>query len=300
MILDLRHGAGVAFPPLPPKCAAILRFSFRAPGFIVRRRSVDRDSRHSVDPRPGRSSKGAFANAPYSVCGVDVVAALRAGCRANAGHHHRRSERFHGRRRSRRHGDGGEQGDQRHPYRPRATRSACSTFRRCRRARTRSRPNSQGFKTATQRPELQVQQTVRVNFTLELGTLTETATVTGVSPLVETSNATVGTVIENRRIVELPLNGRNYLQLDRAEPERQRRVSPAPVRRAIARAARAPTSSCRFQASAASSTTTRSTASTTPTSTSTPISSCRRSTRSRNSRCRPASTRRSSDARRAR
>src|SRR4029453_5557262 len=70
-----------------------------------------------------------------------------------------------------------------------------------------------GFKTATSEVELQVQQTVRVNFALELGTLEETATVTGVSPLVETSNATVGTVIENRRIVELPLNGRNYLQL---------------------------------------------------------------------------------------
>jgi hypothetical protein len=70
-----------------------------------------------------------------------------------------------------------------------------------------------GFKTATSDVELQVQQTARVNFALELGTLSEMATVTGVSPLVETANATIGTVIENRRIVELPLNGRNYLQL---------------------------------------------------------------------------------------
>jgi len=76
----------------------------------------------------------------------------------------------------------------------------------------------QGFKTATRDLELQVQQTLRVNFTLELGTVTETATVTGVSPLVETSNATVGTVIENRRIVELPLNGRNYLSLIALSP----------------------------------------------------------------------------------
>src|SRR5262245_36130687 len=75
-----------------------------------------------------------------------------------------------------------------------------------------------GFKTTTRDVELQVQQTIRVDFALELGTLSEMATVTGVSPIVETSNATVGTVIENRRIVELPLNGRNYLQLVALSP----------------------------------------------------------------------------------
>src|SRR5262249_15861955 len=75
-----------------------------------------------------------------------------------------------------------------------------------------------GFRTATRDVELQVQQTAGVDFTLELGTIAEMATVTGVSPLVETSNATIGTVIENRRIVELPLNGRNYLQLVALSP----------------------------------------------------------------------------------
>src|SRR5262249_5304289 len=76
----------------------------------------------------------------------------------------------------------------------------------------------EGFKTATRDLELQVQQAARVNFTLELGTIAEEATVTGFSPLVETSNATIGTVIENKRIVELPLNGRNYLQLVALSP----------------------------------------------------------------------------------
>ena len=52
----------------------------------------------------------------------------------------------------------------------------------------------EGFKTASSDVELQVQQTARVNFKLELATLSETTTVTGVSPLVETSNATIGTV----------------------------------------------------------------------------------------------------------
>jgi len=70
-----------------------------------------------------------------------------------------------------------------------------------------------GFKTVTRDVEVQVQATVRVNFALEVGALSETATVTGVAPLITTENATVGTVIENKRIVELPLNGRNYLSL---------------------------------------------------------------------------------------
>ena len=41
---------------------------------------------------------------------------------------------------------------------------------------------------------------------------------TGTSPLIQTENATIGTVIDNRRIVELPLNGRNYLSLIAASP----------------------------------------------------------------------------------
>jgi hypothetical protein len=75
-----------------------------------------------------------------------------------------------------------------------------------------------GFKAAARDLELQVQGTVRVTFTLEVGAISEMATVTGVAPLVETTNATVGTVIENRRIVELPLNGRNYLDLVKLIP----------------------------------------------------------------------------------
>jgi hypothetical protein len=76
----------------------------------------------------------------------------------------------------------------------------------------------EGFKTVTRDVELQVQQTARVDFAMELGTISEMATVTGVSPLVETTNATIGTVIENRRIAELPLNGRNYLDLVKLVP----------------------------------------------------------------------------------
>ena len=76
----------------------------------------------------------------------------------------------------------------------------------------------QGFKTVQQEVDLHVEQTVRVNFTMEIGTLSETAEVTGIAPLITTENATVGTVIENRRIVELPLNGRNFLSLVALSP----------------------------------------------------------------------------------
>ena len=44
----------------------------------------------------------------------------------------------------------------------------------------------QGFKTSQQAIELHVEQTVRVNFTMEIGTLSETAEVTGVAPLITT------------------------------------------------------------------------------------------------------------------
>ena len=46
-----------------------------------------------------------------------------------------------------------------------------------------------------------------------MGNVTETIHVVGGAPVLQTETAELGTVIENRRIVELPLNGRNYLQL---------------------------------------------------------------------------------------
>ncbi|HWV94368.1 MAG TPA: carboxypeptidase-like regulatory domain-containing protein, partial [Vicinamibacterales bacterium] len=76
----------------------------------------------------------------------------------------------------------------------------------------------QGFKIQQNAVELHVEETLRVDFRLELGTLTETTEVIAATTLIATSNATVGTVIENRRIVELPLNGRNYLSLIALSP----------------------------------------------------------------------------------
>lgn len=61
--------------------------------------------------------------------------------------------------------------------------------------------------------ELQVGQVARIDISLQVGNVTESVNVTGGAPVLDTETTSIGTVIENRRIVELPLNGRNYLQL---------------------------------------------------------------------------------------
>ncbi len=60
---------------------------------------------------------------------------------------------------------------------------------------------------------LQVDQRVALNLKLEVGAMAESISVVADAALVDTGSATVGKVIENRRIAELPLNGRNALAL---------------------------------------------------------------------------------------
>jgi hypothetical protein len=60
---------------------------------------------------------------------------------------------------------------------------------------------------------LEVQQTAVVNIRLELGEVTETITVSERAALIQTTEASQGQVIEERRVKELPSNGRDYLQL---------------------------------------------------------------------------------------
>ncbi len=77
----------------------------------------------------------------------------------------------------------------------------------------------QGFKSETRtNVELQVQQTARVDFSLQIGQLNQSIVVNGSLDQLNTESATVGTVIENRRIVNLPLNGRDFLQLIALSP----------------------------------------------------------------------------------
>ena len=72
----------------------------------------------------------------------------------------------------------------------------------------------EGFKTESvtnQRVETGAQ--VRMNFAMEIGDVTETVEVSAAAVTLNTENAVVGGVVENKRIIELPLNGRNIVQL---------------------------------------------------------------------------------------
>lgn len=67
-----------------------------------------------------------------------------------------------------------------------------------------------GFKTATRTNLLlQINEKLRVDFTLEVGQISERVEVTGAVAALKTDESSIGEVIEQKRIVELPLNGRN-------------------------------------------------------------------------------------------
>src|SRR5438067_533333 len=71
-----------------------------------------------------------------------------------------------------------------------------------------------GFRTYAQTGiVLQVNSSPSINVVLEVGQVTEQIQVEANAALVETRNAGVGAVIENARILELPLNGRNVIDL---------------------------------------------------------------------------------------
>lgn len=76
------------------------------------------------------------------------------------------------------------------------------------------RVEMQGFKTEMVRNvRLETAAQVRRDFTLQVGDVAETIEVSASGVTLVTENATVGGVIENKRIIELPLNGRNVVQL---------------------------------------------------------------------------------------
>jgi len=60
---------------------------------------------------------------------------------------------------------------------------------------------------------LHVGQTLRQDFTLQVGEATQHVTVSASAPMLQTDNATIGEVVNQRTIASLPLNGRDYTTL---------------------------------------------------------------------------------------
>ncbi len=77
----------------------------------------------------------------------------------------------------------------------------------------------QGFRTAAQTElTLSVGATLGVNFAMTPGTLEETIEVRAVAPDIQTEKADISAVIERKKIVDLPLVGRNVLSLAALQP----------------------------------------------------------------------------------
>ena len=76
-----------------------------------------------------------------------------------------------------------------------------------------------GFQTSVRTGiELQVQQTARIDITLAVGQASQTVEVSASGVMLTTESASVGTVIQEKSITDLPLNGRNFLQLVALSP----------------------------------------------------------------------------------
>ena len=65
---------------------------------------------------------------------------------------------------------------------------------------------------------LQINQVARIDFAMEIGELTTTVEVVEGAPLLETETSARGSVIDQKKIVDLPLNGRDYNQLALLSP----------------------------------------------------------------------------------
>src|SRR5205807_9432160 len=76
-----------------------------------------------------------------------------------------------------------------------------------------------GFQTVTRSGiTLTVGREAVVDFSLQVGAITDKITVTGEAPLVQTANATVAALVDERAMRELPLNGRSFADLTSIQP----------------------------------------------------------------------------------
>src|SRR5438876_1324510 len=89
------------------------------------------------------------------------------------------------------------------------------------------RVESQGFQAAEQKDlRLQVNEQREVDFTLVPGAVTEAVEVSATEVAVETSTPTLGQVITAQQVADLPLNGRNFVQLATLTPGTTQETNP--------------------------------------------------------------------------
>jgi outer membrane receptor protein involved in Fe transport len=74
--------------------------------------------------------------------------------------------------------------------------------------------SASGFKSVIRKGiALEVTQAPEINFTLEVGATEQQVTVSGEAPQVDTQDATLGNIVGQQSVQNLPLNGRNYVDL---------------------------------------------------------------------------------------
>ena len=61
--------------------------------------------------------------------------------------------------------------------------------------------------------ELQVNQRAQIDIEMQVGAVGETVQITGSAPLLESQSSVLGSVIQEQQVQDLPLNGRNFVQL---------------------------------------------------------------------------------------
>jgi len=66
--------------------------------------------------------------------------------------------------------------------------------------------------------ELHVADIVDVNFSLQVGSTTQSVTVEAGAPMIDTTNSSLGGLVNDAKMADLPLNGRNYIDLSLMQP----------------------------------------------------------------------------------
>jgi hypothetical protein len=89
------------------------------------------------------------------------------------------------------------------------------------------RVEAQGFQAAEQKDlRLQVDERREVDFTLAPGTVTQAVEVSATEVAVETSTPALGQVITSQQVADLPLNGRDFVQLATLTPGTTQETNP--------------------------------------------------------------------------